>query len=204
MENVVYHTQLGVSPLGGSSSLIYQRMANVMKEIGAIGKDQKNNSQGYNFRGIEGVMNALHPALVKHEIFLSPKVSEYKTELREVTRSNGKAGIDKHVSLLVEYTFWTTDGSSVTVGPIAAEGLDSGDKATNKALAAGLKYALTQGFMIPTADTVDADSESPEIGTKAQVFQQETQQKVTQTASFRKPKASKPVEEITDSSNEWQ
>lgn len=143
---------------------IYAKMSAVMRDVGAIGKDQKNQAQGFKFRGIDQFVNALYPALTRHGVFLSPRSVNYTQELKEVTRSNGKAGVDKHVSLMMEYTFYAEDGSSVTIGPVPAEGLDSGDKATNKALSAALKYALIQTFSIPTEDMAEADLETPEIG----------------------------------------
>lgn len=147
------------------SNLIYKKMSEVMKDVGSVSKDQTNSAQGFKFRGIDQFVNALYPALTKHGVFMTPRTTQYETELREVTRSNGKSGVDKHVKLMVEYDFFAEDGSKVTVGPIAAEGLDSGDKATNKALSAALKYALIQTFSIPTVDMVDSDSDSPEITT---------------------------------------
>lgn len=149
------------------SSLIYKKMSDVMKEIGYVGKDQKNQAQGFKFRGIDQFVNALYPALTKHGVFIAPRTTSYTQELKEVTRSNGKAGVDKHVAILVEYDFWAEDGSKVTVGPIPAEGLDSGDKATNKALSAALKYALIQTFSVPTEDMAEADLDSPEIGVQS-------------------------------------
>lgn len=146
------------------SNLIYKKMSEVMKEIGYVGKDQKNTTQGFKFRGIDQFVNALYPALTKHGVFMTPRTTSYTQELKEVTRSSGKPGVDKHVSILVEYDFYAEDGSKVTVGPIPAEGLDSGDKATNKALSAALKYALIQTFSVPTEDMAEADKESPEIG----------------------------------------
>lgn len=192
------------------SKAIYEKMSLVMKDIGPIGKDQKNVAQGFKFRGIDQFVNSLHPALVRHGVFMAPKVVKYEQEIREVTRSNGKQGIDKHVSLLVEYTFWTTDGSSVTIGPIAAESLDSGDKATNKALSAALKYALIQTFSIPTEDMSDADSESPEIQTIKMTQDQAATRTVAlppaATGSFRKPKPKAQPTETTGNniSDDWQ
>lgn len=148
-------------------SQIYKKMSDVMKEIGGIGKDQKNDAQGFKFRGIDQFVNALYPALTKHGVFMTPAATSEWHELKDVTRSNGKAGVDKHVHIQMKYTFWAEDGSSVVVGPIPAEGLDSGDKATNKALSAALKYALIQTFSIPTVDMEEADKTSPEIGTTA-------------------------------------
>jgi hypothetical protein len=144
--------------------MIYKKMSLVMADIGAIGKDQKNQAQGFKFRGIDQFVNALYPALVKHGVFMAPEVVSATHELKEVVRSNGKPGVDKHVTLMVKYRFFAEDGSFAEVGPIASEGLDSGDKATNKALSAALKYALIQTFSIPTEDMAEADLESPTIG----------------------------------------
>lgn len=146
------------------SSLIYKKMSLVMSEIGAVGKNQKNTAQGFKFRGIDDMVNSLYPALTKHGVFMSPRCVSEKHEVRTVVRSNGKEGVDKTVSLSMEYDFFAEDGSKVTIGPIPAEGLDSGDKATNKALSAALKYALIQTFSIPTEDMAEADLESPELG----------------------------------------
>lgn len=151
------------------SGLIYKKMSEVMRDIGSVGKDQKNQAQGFKFRGIDQFVNSLYPALTKHGVFMSPRCVSEQHELKEVTRGSGKAGVDKHVTILMEYDFFAEDGSKVTVGPIPAEGLDSGDKATNKALSAALKYALIQTFSIPTEDMAEADLESPEIGRNSKV-----------------------------------
>lgn len=147
-------------------------MSEVMKDIGSVKKDQKNQAQGFKFRGIDQFVNALHPALTRHGVFMTPFCTAYSQELKEVTRSSGKAGVDKHVAIQMCYTFYAEDGSSVTVGPIPAEGLDSGDKAVNKALSASLKYALIQTFSVPTEDMAEADLETPEIGTKSTGYAQ--------------------------------
>jgi len=143
--------------------IIYKKMTQVMAEIGFIGKNQKNAAQGFKFRGIDDFVNALYPALTKHGVFMAPRCVNATQEIKEVERSSGKKGVDKHISLLMEYDFFAEDGSKVTIGPIPAEGLDSGDKATNKALSAALKYALIQTFSIPTEDMAEADAETPTI-----------------------------------------
>lgn len=145
------------------SNLIYKKMSDVMRAVGYIGKDQKNAAQGFKFRGIDQFVNALYPALLAHGVFMTPRCVREEHLLNEVVRSSGKSGVDKHVTILMEYDFYAEDGSKVTVGPVPAEGLDSGDKATNKALSAALKYALIQTFSIPTEDMAEADLESPSI-----------------------------------------
>ena len=60
------------------------------------------------------------------------------------------------VSLVVKYTLYAEDGSSVST-TVRGEGDDQGDKAGNKALAVAHKYALLQMFMIPTEDAKDPE-----------------------------------------------
>jgi len=142
---------------------IYKKMAAILSEIGSVQKSQKNSMQGYSFRGIDQFLNSLHPILAKHEVFISPRCTFYDSELKDVIRSNGKASVDKYVSMKIEYDFIASDGSKVTIGPIPSEGMDSSDKATNKALSAALKYALIQTFAVPTEDMEEADRDTPEI-----------------------------------------
>ena len=194
--------------------LIYKKMSDVMREIGAIGKDQKNQAQGFKFRGIDQFVNALYPALTRNGVFMAPRALRHDQEIKEVVRSNGKAGVDKHVSIMMEYTFYAEDGSSVVVGPVPAEGLDSGDKATNKALSAALKYALIQTFSIPTEDMAEADLESPEMGTStvastpvtttaSATASTETVASTKKGSSFRKPaKTAAPTVEASSADGE--
>jgi hypothetical protein len=114
---------------------------------------------------------------------MTPRATQFSQDVKDVTRSNGKAGVDKHVSIMMEYDFWAEDGSKVTVGPIPAEGVDSGDKATNKALSAALKYALIQTFSIPTEDMAEADLDSPELGRATKVTQTTSKTTTTSVAS---------------------
>lgn len=184
------------------SGLIYKKMSDVMKEIGYVGKDQKNVQQGFKFRGIDQFVNSLYPALTKHGVFMTPRSVSYTQEIKNVVRSSGKEGVDKHVAIMMEYDFYAEDGSKITVGPVPAEGLDSGDKATNKALSAALKYALIQTFSIPTEDMAEADLESPEMGKvskgKPENSTQETSTK--STTSFRKPKTAAALPQSTETS----
>jgi hypothetical protein len=200
------------------SGLIYKKMSDVMKDVKAVTKDQKNTAQGFKFRGIDQFVNALYPALTKHGVFMTPRSVNYTHELKEVVRGSGKPGVDKHVSILMEYDFYAEDGSKVTVGPVPAEGLDSGDKATNKALSAALKYALIQTFSVPTEDMAEADLETPEIGAAVSktdtrtAAKSETKDAAVPVApaasegpkklsSFRK--ANKPAETVATEDNGW-
>ena len=133
---------------------IYQAMAAMMADVDAIGKKQRNAQQGFNFRGIDDVYNAVHPLLAKNGIFCTPEVLTERTE----DRTTAKGSHLIYRVLTIRYTFWAADGSSVSA-TVIGEGMDSGDKAANKAMAVAHKYALLQTLCIPTEDMVDPDSE---------------------------------------------
>lgn len=136
---------------------IYQSITAIMKEIPAIGKNKRNAQQGFAFRGIDDVMNALQPLLSKHNVFIVPEILEQIREERTTTKGSTLI----YSICKIKYRFYAEDGSyieAVTIG----EGMDSGDKATNKAMSIAMKYALFQVFCIPTEEMKDPDSETPE------------------------------------------
>lgn len=136
---------------------IYESITKIMEEIPAIGKDQTNKTQGFKYRGIDDVMNTLQPLLSKNKVFIVPQILEQTRE----ERTTNKGGNLIYSICKIKYIFYAEDGSyieAVTVG----EGMDSGDKATNKAMATAMKYALFQVFCIPTEEMKDPDGETPE------------------------------------------
>lgn len=138
---------------------IYQAMAAILAEIPSIGKDNRNKDQGFQYRGIDDVYNALHPLLAKHKVFMAPTVLSRTSE----DRATKNGGALQCVTLSVEYRFFHADGSFISC-TVMGEGRDTSDKATNKAMAAAHKYALLQTFCIPTEDIGqdDPDAETPE------------------------------------------
>ncbi len=136
---------------------IYKAIHEAMEACQAVGKDSRNPQQGYKYRGIDAVMNAINPALRKAGIFCVPEVQD--TSREERTTKNGALMIYSVVT--VKYSFFAEDGSSVTA-TVIGEGMDSGDKSYNKAMSAAFKYALFQVFCIPTEEMVDSEIDSPE------------------------------------------
>lgn len=135
---------------------IYESIINVMNEIGAVGKNKRNTQgTGFMYRGIDDVMNALQPALVKHKMFVVPTVlSEERSE-----RASNKGGTLLYTRLTIRFDFIAIDGSSVSA-TVIGEAMDSGDKATNKAMSIAFKYACFQVFCIPTEEMQDPDAET--------------------------------------------
>ena len=141
---------------------IYPSICSIMKEIGAIGKDKKNQQQGFMFRGVDQVMNTLHPLLAEFGVFPVPEILETHREER-TTKSGGNLIYTIHK---VRYHFTAIDGSEVCA-TVVGEGMDSADKSSNKAMAVAFKYACFQLLCIPTDEMVrdDPDNYSPEPST---------------------------------------
>lgn len=137
---------------------IYKLLSQVSASVGAIGKDRVNEQQRFQFRGVDDVMNALHPALTKHGVVLVPSYELEPIEQR-ATKSGGAMFVTR---VKGTFTFYAPDGSSIVAGPFIGEGSDSGDKSANKAMAAAFKYAMTQTLTIPYIAQDDSDAETPE------------------------------------------
>ena len=143
---------------------IYKAIADAMAEISPVAKNNENTGQRFMYRGIDDIMNELHPILVKHRIFIRMETTDRKREERKTVKTD-KYGNTAESSLMysiltITYHFTADDGSSVPV-TVVGEAMDSGDKSCNKAMAVAMKYACLQLFCIPTEDMADPDSETP-------------------------------------------
>lgn len=154
---------------------IYESITKIMEEVPAIGKNKTNTTQGFKFRGIDDVMNALQPLLAKYKVFIAPEILEQTREER-TTKTGGNL---IYSICKIKYKFYAEDGTSIEAVTIG-EGMDSGDKATNKAMAIAMKYALFQVFCIPTEEMKDPDSETPEENEKKQEFEEDLNNLVTE------------------------
>ena len=141
---------------------IFGLIGQAMQMIGAIGKDSRNQQQGFAYRGIDAVMNALNPVMSKLGLFICPEVLEQTRE----ERVNSKGTTLLYSILKIKYTMYAPDGSNVSC-VVIGEGMDTGDKASNKAMSVGMKYAAFQLLMIPTEEMVDPDAEVHEVAPKA-------------------------------------
>jgi hypothetical protein len=125
--------------------LIFKKIPAIMAEIPSIGKSRKNEGQHYNFRGIDDVYNLIQPVLAKHGVFMSAEVLDQRHE----ERTSKSGGAMMYRVATVRYSFVAEDGSSISTDAIG-EGMDSGDKASAKAMSIAQKYAILQMFLVPT------------------------------------------------------
>jgi hypothetical protein len=130
----------------------------VMSEVQGLAKTDRNQAQGFNFRGIDAVMNAVGPALRKAGGFVVPSVVDKSSEVQP-SRNGGSLQV---VRLTVAFTIVGSEGDPIT-GTVAAEAFDSGDKATAKAMSVAFRTFLLQVLCLPT-DEPDPDASSYELG----------------------------------------
>lgn len=134
------------------SNQIYADLAKVMRSVDHVGKGDFNSHQKFSFRGIDGVLNAVGPALREHNVVVYPRLHD--VSYKEVKTSGGKASTACRV--VVDYVFASVDGSTVETR-VAAESWDTGDKAMPKAMSVAMRTALIQALALPT-DEPDPDS----------------------------------------------
>lgn len=142
---------------------IVECLSIAMEAIRAVGKTGKNAQQNYNFRGIDAVVNAASPAFRKVGVVVTPDLRSVDYEAVEV---GNKRSLMQSCKVVVAYTFHGPAGDSITaVAP--GEAMDSGDKATAKAMSVAFRTALLQSLCIPTTES-DPDEQAYERSPRPQ------------------------------------
>jgi hypothetical protein len=130
----------------------------VMAEVRGIAKKDKNTAQGFNFRGIDAVVNAVGPAIRNHGGWISSKFIFYKETV--LTAKSGNPV--NSVSAIVKYKIHGTEGKPVS-SEVYAAAFDSGDKAGAKMMSVALRTFFIQTLVLPT-DEPDPDLAIYELG----------------------------------------
>jgi hypothetical protein len=147
---------------GSSPPHVYQAIAEIQGELAKTGiaKTRKNQQgSGYMFRGIDDVYAALSPLLSAHKLVVVPRVLTREV----IDRQSKNGGALFYVTVHAEFDFVSAiDGTTHTAATFG-EAMDSGDKATNKAMSAAYKYAAFMTFAIPTEGDNDADATTHEV-----------------------------------------
>lgn len=143
--------------------LIYSKIASIMKATNAISKGQKNEQQGFLYRGIDDIMNELHKIFAENEVFIIPEIVNFDVQekISEKTyQGQTRKSITYYTRATIKHHFCTTDGSELCTTTVG-EAMDNGDKGMNKAMSIALKYALLQMLLIPTKEDKDEDAHTP-------------------------------------------
>lgn len=138
---------------------IIEALLAVMGDVQAVGKAERNTEQGYNFRGIDAVVNAVGPAFRTHGVLAMPYKST--ANYRDVLTSRGKPS--RECTVTVTYRFYGPAGDFIDA-EVPGESMDFGDKGTAKAMSVAYRILLLQALCIPT-DDVDPDASSYERAT---------------------------------------
>lgn len=138
---------------------VTQDMAKGIEKTKPDAKSAKPGTPDYPFRGIDQVYNTLNPALVKNNLVILP--SYHDRQVSERLSSRGNSLFTVTVRGVFDFVS-TEDGSKHTI-EIIGEAMDSGDKATNKAMSIAYKYACFQAFCIPTEELDDPDKQVHEV-----------------------------------------
>jgi hypothetical protein len=146
----------------GNEMNVYKAINKVQAELSKTGisKDRTNTQgSGYKFRGIDDVYNAVAPLLATHGLCILPRMLTRICEERQ-SRSGGALF---YVTVEAEFDFVCAEDGSMHTVKTFGEAMDSGDKATNKAMSAAYKYAAFQAFAIPTEGDNDADAQTHQV-----------------------------------------
>lgn len=134
---------------------IQEAMAAIMSKVGVVGKNGRNVKQEFNFRGVDSVVNALSPLLQEQGVIVVPTVLESTHQTVEIGANRTSMAL---VQVKVLYTFIGPEGDHIEA-TVIAESMDSGDKATAKAMSVAFRTVLIQVFALATGET-DPDAEN--------------------------------------------
>lgn len=159
-------------------SEVYKAIAAIQGELAKTGiaKEGENTQQNYKFRGIDQVYGALSPLLAKHGLCILPRIIERDMHERVTVKEwqgSRKESVLFYVTVTAEFDFVSTKDGSCHVVRTYGEAMDSGDKATNKAMSAAYKYAAFMAFAIPTEGDNDADATTHEVALPCITLKQE-------------------------------
>ena len=146
---------------------VFAAMVAVQKLAAAegIAKLRTNRHFGFNFRGVDDVMNALAGWVSANGLFVLPAYDAPVVAERRKATKNGER-VYYNVAVRGTFHFVHADGSRVSLGPVLGEANDDEDKATSKAMSHCYKNAMFQAFVIPleglNGRDHDADGE-PEV-----------------------------------------
>ena len=176
---------------------IHRALNDAKSAIGAVRKTERNQQQGFNFRGIDAVVTAAAPALNHEGIITVPQLQDYTYEVTEVGKNKTPMG---HVMVKVAYRFIGPAGDWIE-SVVLAESFDSGDKACAKAMSVAYRIALLQTLNLPT-DEADPDSvsyersareEAPKSSSTARTSIPSSSVRSSRPASSSAPQSADPV-----------
>lgn len=150
----------------GAAKSLAEAMAKVMEQVGYVQKTGTMEfGQKYKYAGEAAFIAAIRPELVAQQIVITPVAMEL---LAAEVVTSAKGGSQNRVLLRVTWRFTHAPTGDKLDVVTCGEGIDTGDKAMNKAQTGAMKYALRQSFVIETGNDPD-DTPSATQERKAEV-----------------------------------
>lgn len=144
------------------AGLIHKAIVAIMATRPSVAKNRRNEKQGYAFRGIDDFYEELQAVMAEHGVHAYPARIVDDTLMERKTE---KGGTIIHVRQKTVVRFQHAEDASYVDVEVIGEAMDfGGDKASNKAMSAAMKYALRDTFLIPTGERTDTENDSPEAG----------------------------------------
>ena len=138
---------------------LFQRMAGITAELGTVAKNlnvQTGKGKSYKAVSERDIIDAVKPLEAKYGVYSYP----YEREVVESQILESETEYGKKTTFFervrTTYVFVNVDDPMDRITMVTfAEGLDSGDKASGKAMTYGDKYALMKAYKISTGDDPD-------------------------------------------------
>ena len=146
---------------------IFEKMSAITNELGVVVKNLNvDMGKGKSYKAVQekDVLDAVKPIEEKYRVYSYPK--ERKVIDNAILEKETQYGLSKNMYLRIEttYEFVNIDKPEEKITMTSyADGIDSGDKATGKAMTYSDKYALLKAYKIATGDDPDKEA-SPERG----------------------------------------
>ena len=150
---------------------IYEKMSAITAEIGVVEKNlnvKVNSNSSYKAVSERDVLDAVKPIEQKYRVYSYPanrKIVD-RDVLTKETEYNGTITRTNTLFMRVEtvYRFVNIDKPDEFIETtVYGDGLDTGDKASGKAMTYADKYALMKAYKLSTGDDTDKEA-SPEHG----------------------------------------
>ena len=151
--------------------MVVKRLAEMTKGLPGLEKTKKapKEAGGFAYRGIDDLLDTLHPLLVDCKLNLSPRVLPEHSKLHFISGVK----MPRVAEVYVEYEFQSAeDGSIKVIGPVLGTGADNIDKMAGKAMTSAFKNAMYQTFCVAVGDSsidpeIDAEDEDEGQGQPA-------------------------------------
>jgi len=141
---------------------IYQKMLAIQTELQTVAKNLSVSTGTNTYKAVSerDVIDAVKPLEAKYGVYSYPKTRNIvESDFLEKTNTKGYTTKSFYLRLEVTYEFINVENPQEVVSVTAyGDGIDTGDKATGKAMTYADKYALMKAYKISTGDDPDKDA----------------------------------------------